>query len=216
MLDAKPRLDRDARREAILDVAAEVFLEEGYDAASMSTIATRVGGSKSTLYNYFKSKEEIFEAHIERYCGWQRDAMFGLLDDGADLKTALTNLGRRYLTNVLSDRNMRHFRLIVAAAERSPDLGKAFYEAGPRRGAVILGDFLARMRAEGHIRAADPVVAAHQFIGLCQNRLLKARLSNYIGEPTPAEVNAEVAAAVDTFLAAFGPAHARSSTAGSI
>ncbi|MET3664972.1 TetR/AcrR family transcriptional regulator [Caulobacter sp. 1776] len=205
MIDAKPRLDRDARREAILDVAAEVFLEEGYDAASMSTIAARVGGSKSTLYNYFKSKEEIFQAHIERYCDWQRDVMFGLLDDSADLKTVLTNVGRRYLTNVLSDRNMRHFRLIVAAAERSPDLGKAFYEAGPRRGAAILGDFLARMRAEGHIRATDPVVAAHQFIGLCQNRLLKARLTNYIGEPTSAEVDTEVAAAVDTFIAAFGP-----------
>jgi AcrR family transcriptional regulator len=204
MIDAKPRLDRDARREAILDVAAEVFLEEGYDAASMSTIAARVGGSKSTLYNYFKSKEEIFQAHIERYCDWQRDVMFGLLDDSADLKTVLTNVGRRYVSNVLSDRNMRHFRLIVAAAERSPDLGKAFYEAGPRRGAAFLGEFLARMRAEGHIQAADPVVAAHQFIGLCQNRLLKARLTNYVGEPTPAEVDAEVAAAVDTFLAAFG------------
>jgi AcrR family transcriptional regulator len=124
MIDAKPRLDRDARREAILDVAAEVFLEEGYDAASMSTIAAKVGGSKSTLYNYFKSKEEIFQAHIERYCGWQRDAMFSLLDDGGDLKSALTHVGRRYLTNVLSDRNMRHFRLITAAAERSPDLGR--------------------------------------------------------------------------------------------
>jgi hypothetical protein len=40
-MDTKPRLDRDARREAILDVAAEVFLEEGFDAASMSTIAAQ-------------------------------------------------------------------------------------------------------------------------------------------------------------------------------
>jgi AcrR family transcriptional regulator len=204
MIDAKPRLDRDARREAILDVAAEVFLEEGYDAASMSTIAAKVGGSKSTLYNYFKSKEEIFQAHIERYCGWQRDAMFSLLDDGGDLKSALTHVGRRYLTNVLSDRNMRHFRLITAAAERSPDLGRAFYEAGPMRGAQILGDYLARAKADGRIRAADPVAAAHQFIGLCQNRLLKARLVNYVGEPTAQDVTAEVEAAVDTFLAAFG------------
>ena len=131
----KSRLNRDSRREAILDVAAEVFLEEGYDAASMSTIATRVGGSKSTLYNYFKSKDEIFVAHIERYCGWQREAMFQLLDEDADLRDALTHVGRRYLANVLSDRNMSHFRLIVAAAERSPDLGRAFYEAGPSRGA---------------------------------------------------------------------------------
>ena len=202
--EIKPRLDRDARREAILDIAAEVFLAEGYDAASMSTIASKVGGSKSTLYNYFKSKEEIFQAHIERYCTWQREAMFSLMDDGVDLKTALTQVGRRYLTNVLSDRNMRHFRLITAAAERTPDLGRAFYEAGPMRGAQILVDFLSRAKAEGRIDAEDPLAAAHQFIGLCQNRLLKARLVNYVGEPTPTEVDAEVSSAVATFLAAFG------------
>ena len=195
---------RQSRREAILDVAAEVFLEEGYDAASMSTIAAKVGGSKSTLYNYFKSKQEIFQAHIERYCYWQREAMFGLLGDGGDLKTALTEVGQRYLTNVLSERNMRHFRLIVAAAERAPDLGRAFYEAGPGRGARILGDFLARKQAEGLFVGADPHAAAHLFIGLCQNRLLKMRLVNYVGEPTADEVAAEVAPAVETFVAAFG------------
>ena len=206
MLDVKHRPDRDARREAILDVAAEVFLNEGFDAASMSTIAAKVGGSKSTLYNYFKSKEEIFQAHIERYCGWQGAEMFQLLDDEVDdVRAALTRLGRRYVTNVMSERNMRHFRLIAAASERSPDLGRTFYEAGPLRGARLLGDFLARLKLEGRIEVDDPVVAAHQFIGLCQNRMLKARLVNYVGEPSPEEVAAEVDAAVGLFMAGFSP-----------
>ncbi len=206
MIDAKSRPDRDARREAILDVAAEVFLEEGFDAASMSTIAARVGGSKSTLYNYFKSKEEIFQAHVERYCGWLGAEMFQLLDEEVDdVRAALTRLGRRYVTNVMSDRNMRHFRLIATASERSPDLGRTFYEVGPLRGARLLGGFLARMQLEGRIQVQDPIAAAHLFIGLCQNRMLKARLVNYIGEPTPEEVDAEVAIAVGAFMGAFGP-----------
>jgi TetR/AcrR family transcriptional repressor of mexJK operon len=54
---------RDKRREAILDVARSVFSEEGYAATSMSSIAARLGGSKGTLYNYFKSKEELFGAY---------------------------------------------------------------------------------------------------------------------------------------------------------
>lgn len=205
MIDAKSRPDRDARREAILDVAAEVFLDEGFDAASMSTIAARVGGSKSTLYNYFKSKEEIFQAHVERYCGWLGSEMFQLLDEEVDdLHAALTRLGRRYVTNVMSERNMRHFRLIAAASERSPDVGRTFYEVGPLRGARLLGGFLARMALERRLVVDDPIAAAHQFIGLCQNRMLKARLVNYVGEPTPEEVDAEVAMAVSTFMAAFG------------
>ncbi|ENZ83903.1 MULTISPECIES: TetR/AcrR family transcriptional regulator [Caulobacter] len=205
-MDIKPRKDRDSRREAILDIAAELFLNEGFEATSMSTIAARVGGSKSTLYNYFKSKEEIFQAHVERYCNWQSEEMFHLLDDeGDDVSAALTRIGRRYVTNVMSDRNMRHFRLIVSAAERSPELGKAFYEAGPLRGARLLGGFLARMRDKGLIDAADPLSAAHQFIGLCQNRMLKSRLVGHSSEPTRQEVDAEVDAAVRTFVAAFAP-----------
>ena len=203
--DAKPRLDRDARREAILDIAAEVFLEEGFDAASMSTIAAKVGGSKSTLYNYFKSKEDIFQAHVERYCSWQGQEMFALLDDeGDDVRAALTRLGKRYVTNVMSDRNMRHFRLIATASERSPDIGRAFYEAGPLRGARLLGGFLARMKLEGRIDIPDPIAAAHQYIALGHNPMQKARLANYIGPPPPEEVDAEVEVAVRTFMAAFG------------
>src|ERR1700748_881544 len=75
-LDIKPRSHRDSRREAILDVATEVFLEVGYSCASMSAIAARVGGSKGTLYNYFKSKEELFEAFVRRSCDRFGEAVF--------------------------------------------------------------------------------------------------------------------------------------------
>ena len=66
----------DARRRAILDVASEVFLAQGYAAASMSEIATRLGGSKGTLYNYFRSKEELIGALIADTCQWPAIAIF--------------------------------------------------------------------------------------------------------------------------------------------
>ena len=68
---------RDERREAILDVAEACFLAEGYDATSMSTIAARVGGSKGTLYNYFKNKEELFAAMMQRVCTEIQDTLRG-------------------------------------------------------------------------------------------------------------------------------------------
>jgi AcrR family transcriptional regulator len=139
MQDVKPRLDRDARREAILDVASDVFLEEGYANASMSTIAARVGGSKGTLYNYFKNKEELFAAYVVRHCAWQRDAMFEIESELGDIRAALTKTGRTYLSIVLSDFSMANFRVIVAEAQRTPEIGLAFYETGPRSGAKLLG-----------------------------------------------------------------------------
>jgi len=203
-LETRPRLDRDARREAILDVAAEVFLDDGYAAASMSAIAARLGGSKGTLYNYFKSKEDLFAAYAVRHCQWQQEAMFNLLSDGMDARAALTNLGRSYLSSVLSDFSLRNFRLITAEAERTPRIGQTFYEAGPLTGARRLAVFLHGAAADGMLRLADPLAAAHQFLGLCQNRMLKARLCGVMPEPTAEEIEREVAAAVDTFMAAFG------------
>lgn len=206
MSDAKTLVGRDARREAILDAASDVFLEEGYAAASMSTIAARVGGSKATLYTYFKSKEELFEAYVRRHCSWLRDKTFSLLANGEDVRTALTRLGVSYLRMVLSDHNLRHFRMITAEAERSPEIGQIFYKSGPLSGAIRLASFLEQAIHDGVLRIDDPMRAAHQFTALCQNRLLKARLCAASGEPTDAEVEAEVAAAVNVFMATYSVA----------
>ncbi|HZC15833.1 MAG TPA: TetR/AcrR family transcriptional regulator, partial [Caulobacteraceae bacterium] len=111
-LDGKfnPGLDarRDARREAILEVARQVFYEEGYAAASMSSIAARLGGSKGTLYNYFKSKDALFEAYIDAACGQWRAWIFDLPEGdeavaAADLHAVLCDLGERLLGYLVTD-----------------------------------------------------------------------------------------------------------------
>jgi AcrR family transcriptional regulator len=208
--DAVPRRDRDARREAILDAASEVFLEEGFAAASMSAIAARVGGSKGTLYNYFKSKEALFEAYVQRHCAWQQEAMFALLTPDTEIGEALRQFGASYLASVFSEFSLRNFRLVIAEAERAPAIGRSFYEAGPRAGVARLAAHLRERAQHGELSLADPMAAAHQFVGLCQNRLLKARLCNAVSEVTPEEINTEVADAVGTFLAAFGVPAGRS------
>jgi AcrR family transcriptional regulator len=208
MFDSKPRLDRDSRREAILDVAQEVFMEEGFAAASMSTIAARLGGSKGTLYNYFRSKDELFAAYVERHCLMQSSAMFELAADHDEIGEALRALGRAYLTYVLSDFAQTNYRVIIAEAPRNPEIGRIFYESGPMNGARRLAEFLQGAVARGQLAMEDPLSGAHQFMGLCQNRLLKARQCNYMPEPTAEEISVEVEAAVKTFLAAFRPATA--------
>jgi len=200
---AKTRLDRDARRELILDVAQGVFLEEGFANASMSTIAARLGGSKGTLYNYFKSKDDLFNAYVERRCLWQDEIFASPLADETPDET-LRRIGRAYLTRVLTDFNLRNFRLIASEAERSPEIGLTFYDAGPRKGAERVAELLAGMAADGHLDLDDPLDAAHQFLGLVQNRYFKARLCNAIPELTQKQIEDEAALATKTFLRAFG------------
>src|SRR5262249_10746274 len=112
----------EARRRAILDVAREVFMAQGYAAASMSEIAARLGGSKGTLYNYFRSKEDLFAAIIVDACAGPLSAVFDHLPDmGDDLPAALVDLGARFLGFILTPEPMAMHRLVVAESGRFPE-----------------------------------------------------------------------------------------------
>lgn len=200
----KPRLDKDARREAILDVAQDVFLEEGFAGASMSAIASRLGGSKGTLYNYFRSKEELFTAFVERRCYWHQAAMFGDVDETHAAPVALRSIAKAFLLATLSETSLRVLRLIIAEAERSPDIGRSFYENGPQRCMERLGRMMAAWAKDGQIRTDDPLGTAEFFLGVTKGRLHMSRLLNYRPELTEAEAEFEAERAVSVFLAAFG------------
>ena len=76
-----------AKRQQILEGAKRVFLKMGFDAASMGAIAKEAGVSKGTLYVYFKSKEELFEAIVEEQRLQEAEQIFAL-DEAAGLEHA--------------------------------------------------------------------------------------------------------------------------------
>jgi AcrR family transcriptional regulator len=204
MLKPKPRLDPDARREVILDVAQEVFAEEGFAAASMSTIAARLGGSKGTLYNYFRSKDELFKAYVERRCLWQQDEIFAI-KSGEAPQMALSRIARSFLSHILNETTLRNFAVIAAESERAPEIGRTFYETGPRQGTQRLAGFLSGLEAAGVLDLdGDPLGAAQHFLGLLQSPTFKGRLCNAIPPLTPEQIDAEAQRGVKTFLRAFG------------
>jgi len=106
---------------------------------------------------------------------------------------------------VFSEVGLRNFILVVSEARRAPEIGRAFYAAGPAAGAERMAEGIAQAIADGRLHPCDPLKAAHQFIGLCQNRMLKACLCNAMETPSAEEIETEVAAAVESFMAAFGP-----------
>ncbi len=197
------RKGRGDRRELILDVASEVFLKEGYAATSMSEIAARLGGSKGTLYNYFKSKEELFEAYVSRNCEMHRSQVGELLKIDGDARTVLKAYARRYLEIFTSEKTLQNWRVISAESAKSPDIGRAFYESGPLRGAKLLAEYLDKVVTRGELKIDDTLLAAHQLISLIHGRMIKARLLNYIPVPAPEEIETEVQAALFVFFAAY-------------
>jgi AcrR family transcriptional regulator len=195
---------RDERREAILKVAREVFFEQGYTAASMSTIAARLGGSKGTLYNYFKSKEELFEAQVRERCGAAADLISELSAEGEPAEV-LTRLGEQYLGHLYSEETVQMFRILVAEAQRSPELARVFYEVGPARGQQGLQDYLESAKARGAVDIPDCALAAEQFLSLCKGRTHLQFLLNLIPPLTPAQIHLQIAQAVSAFMRLYAP-----------
>lgn len=195
---------RDERREHILAIAREVFMEEGYAAASMSAIAARVGGSKGTLYNYFRSKSDLFSAVIQGDCERSQTALFDLVSNEGDVSKALTTLGKGLMRVLLSDDVIAIHRIVVAESGRVPEIGEAHYEAGPRRGKELLLALIAKAQADGQLKISDPSRAADQIADLMLSELYRRRLWNVGPKPADAEIDANVEAAVELFMTAYG------------
>lgn len=196
------RKKSEERHQAIIDVAAELFNEIGFDRASMAEISARLGGSKATLYNYFSSKEEIFLAVMKQQAGMQFESLFAILgDDGkpiADVRATLRLFANKYLHLVLSKEIIAVRRLLYYNAERS-DLGCMYYENGPRRGWLAIADFMKRAMKQGEFREADSWLTAIQFRVLVEAEWAEGRILGVITSMPPAKIKESVERALDAF-----------------
>src|SRR3954467_13659308 len=81
-----------SKRRQILDGARKMFMDLGFDGASMNEIARAAGVSKGTLYVYFADKNRLFEAIMEEEALEQGKVVFNL-DPARDAETTLRDFG---------------------------------------------------------------------------------------------------------------------------
>ena len=199
------RVRTEAKREAILETAAEVFTERGLEGASMSEIAKRLGGSKATLYGYFPSKEDLFVHVSLRVVGKQVIPMLASLPERAheEPRQVLLDAGRHLMARV-SDRNATNAYRLAVAHGRAGNLGRIFHDTGPGQGLKLLATYIEAATRAGRLSAANPSAAAHHLRALLESETayrLRLQLEAEIG---PEELEETIARAVDVFLAAYG------------
>ncbi len=199
---AKP--SRNNRRMTILEVARAAFLRDGYAATSMSRIAAQVGGSKATLYNHFPSKKDLFVAVADLESTRILDQVFDVQKASGEPRDAIANICRRFLSVVLSDEMIASYRLIVAESGRFPEIGRATYELGVKRGLQRLASYFRQMMRPGALRSVDPMVAAELFLALTTGNLHRKRLWNVVSHFSAETLEAEVELIVSAFLATYG------------
>lgn len=201
------RIKCEARRQNIIEVASAVFQEFGFEAASMSEIAARVGGSKATLYSYFSSKEELFVAVVRQFAEAHMREIFALLDAKADLASTLQSFGERFLGRISQPDMVCAHRNLFAEAGKS-SVGRLFYERGPLEGLQMLAEFMQQAMALGKLRSEDKMIAAHHFLGLLKAESLERLLLGVQDSIEAASITPMVARAVQVFLRGYAPAAA--------
>lgn len=198
------RVRTEAKRQEIIRIAGELFEEQGYDRTSMSQISERLGGSKATLYGYFKSKEELLLAVLDYDVTEQAEALMNEFLSAPNLRDGLKMLGRAYLTRRLAARPISNVRIVSSQPEDS-QIGKIFHESVLRPAWERLRDRFQMMMDAGLLKRADPWVAAMQFKGLNEWDLFDRRLLGAIREGDPKEIERVASTAADAFLKLYGP-----------
>lgn len=197
------RVRTEEKKRQIIDVASQLFQELGYDRTSMSLISERLGGSKATLYGYFKSKEELLQSVLVYDVTTEADRLMNEFLSGKNLREGLITLGCAYMHRRLSSGPIANVR-IVATQPASSTIGKEFYEnvLGPAW-ERLANRFQILMEA-GILIRADSWIAAMQWKGMCEWDMFERRLLGAIQEADPDEIRRASVAAADAFLKLYG------------
>ena len=202
VVTAEPSSKRDTsqKRESILAAAVQVFVEEGFDNASMDRISERANASKRTVYNHFTSKDELFHAVIAKFIGEQQALKQIPFNPNRPLEDQLSDFADAILFMVNTPTHLGLSRILNAMFTREPEKAQA-----ARAEFAPLEDELERWIRDaiqaGQLNASDPALATKVFYGMIEGTLTYPALSGCVDPETVEPLKRELIA---TFLCRYG------------
>jgi AcrR family transcriptional regulator len=191
-----------SKRRQILDGARKLFLDLGFDGASMGEIARAAGVSKGTLYVYFADKNRLFEAIVEEEVLDQQKVAFNF-DPKRDVATTLREFGQAYIELLCRPGGGSAIRTVMAIAERMPEVGSRFYSNVVAHTIARLAAYLDARITAGDLEIEDCKLAASQFMMACQASLFLPFVFQASPAPSAQRIAEVVESATRMFLAAY-------------
>src|SRR5271169_1938524 len=192
-----------SKRRQILDGARKVFMDLGFDGASMGEIARSAGVSKGTLYVYFADKNRLFEAIVEEEALEKGEVAFNLSPE-RDAATTLLEFGESYVAMQCRPGGGSAIRTVMAIAERMPDVGRRFYDHVLEKTNSRLAGYLEARVAVKDLAIDDCQLAAAQFMLMCQATLFLPFVFQAAPSPSAERITEVIESATRVFLAAYG------------
>jgi TetR/AcrR family transcriptional repressor of mexJK operon len=204
--NSESRTDR--KRKALLLAATEIFLDKGYDNTSMDDVAAKAAVSKPTVYKYFSDKERLFAEIVRATTGEIDDLMRVVAETmtgNTSVESGLLVLARRFITALMQPRILRLRRLVMANADRFPEVGRSWYEQGFERVLATLAIRFQGLADRKLLHVSDPLLAANHFVGLLLWIPINKAMFTGDHHSSPDELEQFATAAVRAFLAGYGP-----------
>jgi TetR/AcrR family transcriptional repressor of mexJK operon len=190
------RQEAERRHRSLIETAFRLFLDKGWEGASIDEISRRAGVAKGFIYARYPDKAALFVGAIERL---MEDAM-GTLQVGEplpdDVEEGLRAYGRRLLDLVLKPEALAFHRLFIAEAPKFPALAKHFIA---RNGLLdLIAGVLAGYVDRGALAPGDARMRAEHFTILVIG--IPRTLALVVGREPPAEEERRLRSAVRLFL----------------
>jgi TetR/AcrR family transcriptional regulator, mexJK operon transcriptional repressor len=207
-LDQSPSPAKAGKAQRIIAAAREAFLEQCYDGVSMDEVAKRAGVAKQTVYAHYASKDALFLAVIDSVKGKVLSAI--TTPGPLAIRDRLRRIALELLEVVLDPSTLSLLRIAMAASYRFPTLGRSIWGTDVKEGHSVLADVIEQAAKDGSLTVDDASVAAGQFLALVRGELHLRCLLDPSFRPPPAPIERQIEAAVDCFMARYGPRAASS------
>jgi AcrR family transcriptional regulator len=173
-----------------------VFLEQGYEQASVNDVVRRAGGSLATLYAQFGNKEGLFLAVSQDQHERLVQAMTPERVDHLKLEDGLQAIGERYVRALLAPDNLAFFRIIIGEGRKHPQLLQRYVASGADKIRDVVASYLKSRAPE----IEEPEAAASYFLDVMRGRRQYRALADDTYKLSDAEITEHVRAGVRFWL----------------
>jgi AcrR family transcriptional regulator len=194
------RRRKEARPAELLDAALDVFFEKGFALARLEDIAARAGVSKGTVYLYFDSKEDVFDALVRAIPQANVEQVRALASDPGIPADQMLARVLQFVGGILRDKRMEKFpRLIIGEVNNFPKLAETYKREVISRGLAILSAIIERGIREGRFRTVDPKHAAYAALApLLFTAIWRTTFEQF--DETPLDAEGFIAQHIETFV----------------
>ena len=194
--------ERDLRiRRGILDTAAELFFQHGYDAVSVDAIVEHAGGSKTNVYRQFGGKDGLLDALVEYESARLRKPLEELDVSNVKLEEGLALIARTYLSLIYDGRAVGLHRLVIAQGKKFPTLAATFTKNGPEGSVQRVATIFSRWKQDRMlVTERDTHVLARQFLDLLKVKVHSQLLLGVAEANSKKDRQLAISEGIQTFL----------------